>query len=168
MLIIAYIRQSRGDNNSRVCDIHMSDDNDYNKKEQLTTVSSSSSSYRILSLIDNFIEQIFQIRKTLFGVSISALVLAPIAIGLSVFLLQHPSFFAILDIENEFGDVLAVLLGTIIVISSIWLVAGIRQYRLISSWKKRYGDYIREKQEMDRKIASQYSGGEDTSSSSDC
>ena len=142
--------------------------NDYNKKEQFTTVSSSSSRYRILSLIDNFIEQIFQIRKTLFGVSISALVLAPIAIGLSVFLLQHPSFFAILDIENEFGDVLAVLLGTIIVISSIWLVAGIRQYRLISSWKKRYGDYIREKQEMDRKIASQYSGGEDTSSSSDC
>jgi hypothetical protein len=143
--------------------------NDYNKKEQLTTVSSSSSSrYRILSLIDNFIEQIFQIRKTLFGVSISALVLAPIAIGLSVFLLQHPSFFAILDIENEFGDVLAVLLGTIIVISSIWFVTGIRQYRLIGSWNNRYGEYMREKQEMDRKIASQYSGDEDTSSSSDC
>ena len=143
--------------------------NDYNKKqEQFITVSSSSSSsrYRILSLIDNFIEQIFQIRKILFGVSISALVLAPIAIGLSVYLLQHPSFFAILDIENEFGDVLAVLLGTIIIISSIWIVAGIRQYRLISSWKKRYGDYIRDKQEMDRKIASQYSG--EDSSSSDC
>jgi hypothetical protein len=146
----------------------MSDDdnnNDYDKKEQLTTVSSSSR-YRILILLDNFIEQIFQIRKTLLGVSISALVLAPIAIGLSVFLLQHPSFFAILDIENEFGDILAVLLGTIIVISSIWFVAGIRQYRLISSWKKRYGDYIGEKQEMDRKIASQYS--EDTNSNSDC
>ena len=122
----------------------MSDDNNYNKKEQLTTVSSSSR-YRILSLMDNFIEQIFQIRKTLFGVSISALVLAPIAIGLSVFLLQHPSFFAILDIENEFGDVLAVLLGTIIVISSIWLVTGIRQYRLISSWKKTDMEIISEK-----------------------
>ncbi len=148
----------------------MSDDdnNDYDKKEQLTTVSSSFSRYRILILLDNFIEQIFQIRKTLLGVSISALVLAPIAIGLSVFLLQHPSFFAILDIENEFGDILAVLLGTIIVISSIWLVAGIRQYRLISSWKKRYGDYIREKQEMDRKIASQYSEDTNSNSNSDC
>ena len=142
------------------------DNNDYDKKEQLTTVSSSSSRYRILILLDNFIEQIFKIKKTLLGVSISALVLAPIAIGLSVFLLQHPSFFAILDIENEFGVVLAVLLGIIIVISCIWLVAGIRQYRLISSWKKRYGDYIGEKQEMDRKIASQYS--EDTNSNSDC
>jgi hypothetical protein len=144
--------------------------NDYNKKKQFTPIvgvsSSSSSRYRLLSLIDNFIEQIFQIRKTLFGVSISALVLAPIAIGLSIFLLQHPSFFAILDIENEFGDVLAVLLGAIIIISSIWLVAGIKQYRLIGSWKKRYGDYIRQKQEMDRKIASQY--GDEDSSSSDC
>ena len=140
----------------------MSDDNnnnDYDKKEQSTTTVSSPR-YRILSLIDIFIEQIFQIRKTLLGVSISALVLAPIAIGLSVFLLQHPSFFAILDIENEFGDVLAALLGAIIVISSIWLVAGIKHYRLIGSWNKRYRDYIREKQEMDRMIASQYS--EDT------
>jgi hypothetical protein len=135
------------------------DDNDYDKKEQSTTTVSSSR-YRILSLIDIFIEQIFQIRKTLLGVSISALILAPIAIGLSIFLLQHPSFFAILDIENEFGDVLAALLGAIIVISSIWLVAGIRQYLLIGSWNKRYRDYIREKQEMDRMIASQYS--EDT------
>jgi hypothetical protein len=153
--------------------IYMSDDdnndnNDYDKKEQSTTTVSSSR-YRILSLIDIFIEQIFQIRKTLLGVSISALILAPIAIGLSIFLLQHPSFFAILDIENEFGDVLAVLLGAIIVISSIWLVAGIRQYRLISSWNKRYRDYIREKQEMDRKIASQYDGEDNSiSSSSDC
>jgi hypothetical protein len=148
----------------------MSDDdnnNDYDKKEQFTTTVSSSR-YRILSLIDIFIEQIFQIRKTLLGVSISALVLSPIAIGLSVFLLQHPSFFAILDIENEFGDVLAALLGAIIVISSIWLVAGIKQYRLIGSWNKRYRDYIREKQEMDRKIASQYDGEDNSISSSDC
>jgi hypothetical protein len=142
----------------------LEDNNDYNKKQELTVPSSSR--YRILSLIDIFIEQIFKIRKTLLGVSISALVLAPIAIGLSVFLLQHPSFFAILEIENEFGVVLAVLLGIIIVISCIWLVAGIRQCRLIGSWNKRYGDYIREKQEMDRKIASQY-GEESSSSSSD-
>jgi len=133
----------------------MLDDNDYNKKELAV-----SSRYRVLSLIDIFIEQIFQIRKTLFGVSISALVLAPIAIGLSVFLLKHPSFFAILEIENEFGVLLAMLLGAIIIISSIWLVTGIRQYSLIGSWNKRYGDYIREKQELDRKIASQY--GEDS------
>jgi hypothetical protein len=42
----------------------------------------------------------------------------------------------------------------------VWLVVGIMQYMLIGSWSKRYGNYIREKQERDRMIASQYS--EDT------
>jgi hypothetical protein len=139
--------------------------NDYNKEQQSNVSSSSSlspssSRYTILSLIEIFIEQIFHIRKTLLGVSISAIIMAPIAIGLSVFLLRHPSFFAILEIENEFGVVLGVLLGAIIIISSIWLAVGIRQYRLIGSWNKRYGNYVREKQDMDRMIASQYS--EDT------
>ena len=91
------------------------------------------------------------------GVSISAVIMAPIAIGLSVYLLRHPSFLAVLEIENDFGIVLAVLLGAIIIISSVWLVVGIRQYRLIGSWNKRYGDYVRQREERDRLIGSQYS-----------
>jgi hypothetical protein len=122
------------------------------------TASSTSAAARenILSLMDNFIEQITSIRKTLLGVSISALLLAPLAIGLSAYLILHPSFFAILEIENEFGLVLSILLGAVLIISSIWLVSGIRQYKSISSWSKRYNEYKREKEDMDRKIASQY------------
>jgi hypothetical protein len=110
----------------------------------------------VLTIIDSFIEQIIQIRKTLFGVSISGLVLAPLAIGLSLFLLQHPSFFAVLEIENEFGIMLGVLLIAVIVISSIWLLAGVKQYRSINSWNKRYKEYRKEKQEIDRSIRSEY------------
>ena len=141
-------------------------DDDYDRKQEYPASSAySSHRYRILSLIETFIEQIFHIRKTLLGVSISAVIMAPIAIGLSVYLLRHPSFLAVLEIENEFGIVLAILLGAIIIISSVWLVVGIRQYRLIGSWNKRYGNYIREKQERDKNIASQYS--EDTTSNTD-
>jgi hypothetical protein len=138
----------------------MVDDNKKDFDENQGYTVSSSHPYRILRLIEIFIEQIFRIRKTLLGVSISAIIMAPIAIALSVFLLRHPSFFAVLEIENEFGVILGVLLGAIIIISIVWLVVGIRQYRLIGSWSKRYGNYIREKQERDRMIASQYS--EDT------
>jgi hypothetical protein len=63
--------------------------------------------------MDSFIEQITAIRKTLLGVSISALILAPLAIGLSIYLSLHRSSFAILEIENEFGLVLSILLGTV-------------------------------------------------------
>jgi hypothetical protein len=114
------------------------------------------SRHNILSLVDNFIEQIFQIRKTLRGVSVSAMILAPLALALSVYLLRHPSFFAILEIENEFGLVLSLLLGAVIITSSIWLIIGIRQYRVIGSWNKRYNEYIKDKEAIDRKIASQY------------
>lgn len=114
------------------------------------------SRHDILSLLDNFIEQIHQIRRTLLGVSISALVLSPLAIALSIYLMLHPSFFAILEIENEFGLVLSVLLGAVIIISSIWLITGIRQYRSLSSWNNRYKEYVEEKKKIDKMIESQY------------
>jgi hypothetical protein len=37
----------------------------------------------ILTLMDSFVDQIFQIRRTLVGVSISALILAPIVCNIS-------------------------------------------------------------------------------------
>lgn len=110
----------------------------------------------LLTLMDTFIQQILNIRKTLLGVSVSALILAPIAIGLSVYLIRHPSFFAILEIENEFGTVLSILLGSVIIISSIWLYAGIKQYKKIGSWNKRYNAYLNEKKEINRKISAHF------------
>ena len=114
------------------------------------------SRHDILSLVDGFMERVFQIRKTFLRVSLSAVILAPLAIALSTFLLLHPSFFAVLEIENEFGLALCLLLGAVIIISSIWLITGIRQYLLINSWNKRYNEFLKEKQEIDRNIASQY------------
>ena len=129
----------------------MSGDND----EDLKNISAQN----VIRLIDSFIEQMRQTRKTMalaLSLSISSIVLAPVAIGLSIFLLQHPSFFAILERENEFGLVLVgLLLGTII-LSSIWCVAGIKQYRSISSWNKKYTMYSKKKEELDSSIASEY------------
>ena len=127
------------------------DDDNNNRKEKLNTSRSD-----ILSLLDDFIEQINQIRRTLFGVSISALILSPLAIILSIYLILHPSFFAILEIENEFGLVLTVLLSAVILISSIWLTTGIRQYLSLSSWNNRYKEYVEEKQKIDKMIESKY------------
>src|ERR671923_1151045 len=120
-----------------------------------------SSRQDILTLLDDFIQQIQRIRRILLGMSISAIVLAPLAIALSVYLLLHPSFFAILETENEFGLVLSVLLGAVIIISGIWLFTGIRQYYSMSQWKNRYKEYQREKEAIDKKIASQFGLNQD-------
>jgi len=132
-------------------DENMANDNDNNNYDLSTTAREN-----LLTLMDTFIQQILNIRKTLLGVSVSALILAPIAIGLSVYLIRHPSFFAILEIENEFGTVLSILLGSVIIISSIWLYAGIKQYRKIGSWNSRYNAYVNEKKEINRKISAQF------------
>ena len=125
------------------------------KSNQVTEVSRAN----ILILMDNFIEQITGITKMLLGVSISTLILAPFAIGLSLYLIVHPSFFAVLEIENEFGLVLSTLMGAVLVISSLWLVSGIKQYLSMGRWSKRYNEYIKAKEEMDRKIAIGYGLG---------
>lgn len=121
----------------------------------------SGSRHDILKLLDGFIGQIQQLRKIMLGMSVSAIVLAPLAIGLSVYLVRHPSFFAILEIENEFGLILSVLLGAVIVVSGIWLATGISQFRSMSTWKERYKEYSQEKEELDRKIASRFGLNDD-------
>ncbi len=121
----------------------------------------SGSRHDILKLLDGFIDQIQQLRKIMLGMSVSAIVLAPLAIGLSVYLVRHPSFFAILEIENEFGLILSVLLGAVIVVSGIWLATGITQFRSMSAWKERYKEYSQEKEELDRKIASRFGLNDD-------
>ena len=82
----------------------------------------SKTSQNIISLMDNFIEQLLQARRTLvvaFTLSVSSIILAPLAVGLSIFLLLHPSFFVALENEDEFGIFLSILLVGIIIISSM-------------------------------------------------
>lgn len=110
----------------------------------------------VLDLMDNFIDKMLQIRKLLLGVSISGLILAPFAIGLSVFLITHPHFFIVLEREYDFGVALGILLGVIISLSVVWMITGIRQYLTLKSWNKKYREYLQQKDEIDKKIASQY------------
>lgn len=117
---------------------------------------SSSSRGNILELLDSFIDQIQQLRRIMLGMSVSAIILAPLAIALSVYLVLHPTFYAILETENEFGHVLSIMLAAVIVISGIWLATGIRQYRSMNNWKVKYDEYSKEKEEIDKKIAAKF------------
>ena len=120
---------------------------------------SNIASQNIISLMDNFIEQLLQARRTLvvaFTLSISSIILAPLAVGISIYLLLHPSFFVALENQDEFGIFLTILLVGIIIVSSIWLVTGIRQYRSIKSWNKKYDMFVKKREEIDRNIVSEY------------
>lgn len=110
----------------------------------------------ILTLLDSFIEQIDRIRKFLIGVSISSVILTPIAISLAIFLFSHPSFFRVLESESQFGLGLVVLLSSVIIISSILFVTGILQFRQIGSWHKKYKSFKKDKDDLNKYIAKKF------------
>mgnify|MGYP003577261965 CR=1 FL=1 len=110
----------------------------------------------ILNIIDSFIEQITKIRRFFIGVSISSIILAPIAISLAIYLFTHQSFFRIVEAEREFGLGLVVLLTAVVIISSILFVTGILQYRQIDSWHKKYESYKKEKEDINQYIANKF------------
>ena len=110
----------------------------------------------ILYLLDSFIEQIHKIRKYLIGVSVSSIILAPIAILLAVYLFTHQSFFRVLEAESEFGFGLIILLSAVIIISSILFVTGILQYKQIGSWHKKYESYKKEKDNVEQYISNKF------------
>jgi len=111
----------------------------------------------ILSSMDDFIEKIQQIRGIMLGVSLSALILAPFAVGISLYLITHPRFLMLVENENEFGYLLVVLLTGIFVVSGIWLYTGIKQFRSLSSWNDRYCNYIKRREELDKSISAKFS-----------
>ena len=118
------------------------------------TENSKTSRFSVVEIIEGFIEKIDHMRKTLVMVSLSSLILAPLAIGLSVYLISHPHFFYVMEEYDEFGLFLVVSLGVIIVVSSAWLALGIRQYVMLKSWSERHSNYLKKKEQVDNEISS--------------
>ena len=116
----------------------------------------SDSGNNILSSMDLFIEKIQQLKGIMLGVSLSAVILAPLAIVISLYLLTHPNFLRLIEHEGEFAILLTVLLTVVLVTSGIWLVAGIQQFRSLSSWNKRYCNYLKKRDDLDNDITSKY------------
>lgn len=110
----------------------------------------------ILSSMDLFIEKIQQLRGIMLGMSFSALILAPLAIGISLYLITHPKFRVLIESEGEFALLLTVLLTVVLVTSGIWLVAGLQQFQSLSSWNRRYCGYLKKRDDLDKEISSKY------------
>ena len=97
-----------------------------------------------------------KIRNTLRIMSISALISLPLRLDLLFILLIIHHFLMYLQTQGEFGVILSVLLGSVIGISSVWMIAGIKQYLLIDSWNKKYQMFVSRKNEIDNEIASEF------------
>lgn len=111
----------------------------------------------ILSSMDGFIDKIQHLKGIMLGVSLSALILAPFAVGISMYLITHPTFLTVVENENEFGSLLTILLIGIFIVSGIWLYTGMKQFRSLGSWNTRYRNYLKRREDLDKSISAKFS-----------
>jgi hypothetical protein len=118
----------------------------------------NTSPQNVIRLIDGFIEQMRQTRKTMalaLSLSITSIVVAPVSIGLSISLLQHPSSLLFLKEKMNFTRSCCFSNWSYYTVFSMF-GGGIKQYRSINSWNKKYSVYSKKKEELDRNIATEY------------
>ena len=115
----------------------------------------------LLTQIDELIERVNSARGVFLGMSFAAIVLAPLSILLSAYLILHPSFYKLIDSEDGFGYVLSIFLGIVISVSFTWLITGLRQHRALKSWNRRHESYLTEKNRIEQVIATQYGFADD-------
>lgn len=115
----------------------------------------------LLTQIDELIERVNSVRGVFLGMSFAAIILAPLSILLSAYLILHPSFYKLLDSEDGFGYVLSIFLGIVISVSFTWLITGLRQHQALKSWNKRHASYLTEKNRIEQVIAAQYGFADD-------
>jgi hypothetical protein len=111
--------------------------------------------------MDSFIEKIQHLRGLMLGVSLSALFLAPLAIGISSYLITHPRFLHLVENEPEFATLLVIFITVVLVTAGIWLVTGLQQFRSLNTWNRRYGNYLKKREDLDKAISSEYHLDED-------
>ena len=110
----------------------------------------------IVGVMDSFISSIQDIKKFVFSFSLVGVILSVLSVGISVYLMTHAQFFAILDEYNDFGVVLGLFLGVIMVVSSIWFAVGIKQYTMLKMWNSKYDKYAKKMQRLEDTIASEF------------
>ena len=110
----------------------------------------------ILNQLDDFIERINILRRSTVRLYVLSILLGPLSIGLSLYMMLHPSFYNVLESEDEFGYALTLFLPIAITLSCTWLVMGMGQYESTSSWNKRYEEYLQKKRNSKQKIAAKY------------
>jgi hypothetical protein len=115
----------------------------------------------LLTQIDELIERVNSVRGVFLGMSFAAIILAPLSILLSAYLILHPSFYKLIDSEDGFGYVLSIFLGIVISVSFTWLITGLRQHQALKSWNKRHQSYLTEKNRIEQVIAAQYGFADD-------
>ena len=110
----------------------------------------------LLETIDDLIFHLNDARSRFMILSITSLVMAPVAIIVAASMIVHPAFIRLLLIREPFAGLLFILyLALTLIISVTSLYVGVREYRFLSKWNERFRRFISLKDRIDRELEAQ-------------
>jgi hypothetical protein len=111
----------------------------------------------LLELIDRLILHINS-ERTWFNILIATSIFAaPISIIFTFYLLLHRKLIAYIFIRDPRLGVLATAYyAIIIIVSLLWLIVGIKEYKFLSKWNRRFRKYFSLKEQLDRELRKEF------------
>lgn len=107
----------------------------------------------LLETIDDLVFHMNDARMLFVILSISSLIIAPIAIVIAIVFIAHPLFLPFLLHKNPFfGVIFFIYIIFVVVLSLVWLYVGLKEYRFLSKWNERFKKYISLKERIDREL----------------
>jgi len=120
----------------------------------------------LLAILDSLIRHINSERFWFNLLIATSLIASPVSLLLTLILLAHPVVLrAFFRIEPVLAPLVLIYLLLILVLSSVWLLVGAKEYRFLSDWNRRFTRYFSLKQrlelELRRELERERGGGED-------
>ena len=107
----------------------------------------------LLETLDDLMFHMNNARTIFVILGVSSIVLAPIAIVVAAFFLLHPFFLRSLIIrEPVVGISFLIYLVLTVIMSALWLIVGLREYRFLSRWDQRFRSFLSLKERIDREL----------------
>ncbi len=107
----------------------------------------------LLETLDDLIFHMNSARSIFVVLGISSVILAPIAIVVAAFFLVHHFILRTLIIREPLvGILFPIYLVFTVIMSAVWLIVGLREYRFLSKWNQRFRGFLSLKERIDKEL----------------
>jgi len=111
----------------------------------------------LLEMIDALILHVNE-ERTWFNILIATSILtAPVSLLFTLYLLLHRRLIAFIFMrEPLLGAASMVYFAIILVVATLWLIVGIKEFQFFSKWNRRFKQYFSLKERLDKELQKEF------------
>lgn len=111
----------------------------------------------LLEMIDNLILHINEERTWFNVLTATSILAAPISLLFTLYLLLHRRLVAFIFMRDPVLGITAIIyFAIVLVVSSLWLIVGLKEFNFISRWNSRFKRYFSLKERLDKELRKEF------------